>query len=170
MAGKIGMGSGPKKVPIIDRIVTQIIVDPTTGCWRWTGDLHWKGYALLTVRDKPMEKKHRYVHRLSYVEFRGSIPEGLILDHLCRVRDCVNPFHLEAVTHKTNSRRGIGVGAPKRTHCVKGHLFTPANEYWYTNKKGKTSRRCKFCMRATTNAWNDKVKFNRKRIGFREQI
>ncbi len=72
-------------------------VDKTTTCWLWTGRLNWRGYGEISVKNK-FVKAHRY----AYEFLEAPIPEGLEIDHLCRVRNCVNPDHLEAVTHKEN--------------------------------------------------------------------
>ena len=81
--------------------------NPTLGqCWVWTGTLiksGWaKGYASLRVGKRPMR-----VHQYSYLLTKGAVPEGLEIDHHCRTRNCVNPDHLEAVTHLENMRRSI---------------------------------------------------------------
>lgn len=92
-------------------------------------------------------------HRYVYESIRGPIPEGLVLDHLCRNTSCVNPDHLEPVTYGENFRRGAGTGMalwdgrmpvnPKslQTHCIHGHEFTTENTYWRT----RTNRKCRQC-------------------------
>ena len=82
------------------------------------------------------------VHRLVYELFVGSIPVGLTLDHLCRVRHCVNPAHLEPVTLAENTLRGEGPTAvnSRKTHCPKGHPYDVMDS-------GR--RRCLVCRRAT---------------------
>jgi hypothetical protein len=77
------------------------------GCWLWTGSLNNKGYAQLGVAGRV-----RSAHRVAYELFKGAIPDGLQIDHLCRVRQCVNPDHLEAVTQSVNIRRGVAARAP----------------------------------------------------------
>lgn len=110
----------------------------TATCWLWTGALDSDGYGKL-VRD------HRqwYAHRYAYIVSGLSIPDGLTLDHLCRVRHCVNPDHLEPVTSIENLRRGHGRAARNRraTECQYGHPFDNANTY--VSKRGH--RHCRAC-------------------------
>lgn len=98
-------------------------VDRTDGCWLWHG---WKtadGYGRFDIGDRKV-----LAHRFAYESNVGPIPDGLVLDHLCRVRDCVNPAHLEAVTVAENNRRGFGPvqAFALRTHCAEGHPLGPA--------------------------------------------
>jgi hypothetical protein len=72
------------------------------GCWLWTASLNKAGYGQVNVGDTP-----RLAHRVSYEMNIGEIPSGLVIDHLCRRPSCVNPAHLEPVTHAVNCRRGI---------------------------------------------------------------
>ena len=91
-------------------------------------------------------------HRLVYMIMRGDIPDGLDLDHLCRVRSCVNPDHLEPVSRYENLRRGGVLDRLKaramakhvQTHCKRGHEMTEQNSYTYPNVK---HRQCRECMR-----------------------
>lgn len=88
-------------------------------------------------------------HREAYKAFKGEIPDGLELDHLCRVRNCVNPDHLEPVTRLENARRGIGglmAGLRQRakTHCPAGHPYAPENTYFRANG----NRMCVTCNAA----------------------
>ena len=71
------------------------------GCWLWTANADRDGYGMVTI-----QSKKQYAHRAAYQSFRGPIPAGMTLDHTCRVRNCVNPEHLEAVTHRENVLRG----------------------------------------------------------------
>ena len=91
------------KTPIMDRFHSRYRVD-AGGCWRWTGNHMSTGYAGLHGPTKYMT-----AHRFSYIVFKGPIPNGLVIDHLCRVRDCVNPEHLEAVTYGVNNLRAWDV-------------------------------------------------------------
>jgi hypothetical protein len=95
-------------------------------CWIWRGCRFSGsgGYGLFPIRGKSMK-----AHRWSYEFMVGAIPEGLQLDHLCRNRACVNPWHLEPVTARVNNSRSQSLSAlqSRQTHCLHGHEFTEAN-------------------------------------------
>lgn len=114
----------------------------TPTCWLWTGLTTYDGYGRVKIGRKQLA-----AHRLSYMIHRGPIPNGLVLDHLCRVRNCVNPWHLEAVTDRVNILRGLG-SAPRNmavTHCIHGHRFDEANTYVWTQPNGQKKRMCRAC-------------------------
>jgi hypothetical protein len=112
-----------------------------SGCHLWTG-AKIKGYASAWV---PERKAQMLVHRLVYAQVFGPIPDGLQLDHLCRVKNCINPAHLEPVTGRVNTLRGIGPTAinARKTHCLRGHPFDQAN----TKIRTDGHRKCRTCRR-----------------------
>lgn len=97
------------------------------GCWLWTGSCTWDGYGVAYYRPFSGEHSHSGATRASRTIWRfvnGEIPEGMELDHLCRVRHCVNPAHLEVCDHRTNTLRGFGPPGinARQTGCLKfGH-------------------------------------------------
>ena len=120
-----------------ERIEAKISPEPNSGCWLWTAQTIWGGYG--RVRWK---KRKMLAHVACYEILVGEIPEGLELDHACRVRCCVNPEHLEPVTHRVNTLRGEGVAGKnaRKTHCPQGHEYTVENtQVW------KTYRYCRIC-------------------------
>lgn len=122
------------KVSVAEFFISKI--RKTSTCWIWTGFVGPNGYGSIGKR---------YVHRLSYEMFVGTIPEKLEIDHLCRNRRCVNPSHLEPVTHKENSVRGFGTSGinARKSSCLRGHEFNRRNTR--IDKNG--SRKCRICHR-----------------------
>jgi len=108
--------------------------EPNSGCVLWIGAIMKNGYGVSSFDSKSV-----LAHRLAYQIHIGSIPEGLQIDHTCRVRCCVNPYHLEPVTCAENLRRGVGQ-LPHEL-CRRGHPLTPENLKWKSNGK----RHCKIC-------------------------
>lgn len=118
-------------------------------CIIWTGYLNESGYGY----SGRVVNGERLAHRIAYVAAKGPIPADLQLDHLCRVRSCYNPEHLEAVTPSENTRRAH-VANPK-THCRRGHELTPDNV-----KIGSDGyRTCRTCYRNS-----DRAAHARKRL------
>lgn len=110
-------------------------------CWLWTGAIDTRGYGTYW---KP---KHARAHRVSYEALIGPIPAGLDLDHLCRVRSCVNPHHLEPVTRKENMDRSpyrYAGGWGGTLVCVNGHSVTGDNALKRSDSPGM---RCRTCSR-----------------------
>lgn len=110
---------------LVDRLSSRFELDET-GCWVWTGYVGHSGYGQLEFRGKKYT-----AHRVVYESAVGEVPPGLVLDHLCRNRACVNPDHLEPVTHRVNILRGVSPSADhaRMTHCTRGHELTPENLY-----------------------------------------
>ena len=119
---------------VIERFQQQYAITPE-GCWQWTGGYLPTGYG----RFFPHHQEEVKAHRFAYVLFKGTIPSGLVIDHLCRNRGCVNPFHLEAVTQYVNIHRGEGNVA--KTHCPQGHPYNRFNTYlWQRQRLCRTCR------------------------------
>lgn len=117
-------------------------VDATgDGCWEWTAAKEDAGYGIFSIA----RSRTRRAHRVSYELHVGPIPDGLVIDHLCRNKGCVRPEHLEAVTGAENVRRGLGgiLRVPK-SHCRHGHEYTEANKRM-VNAGGYPSYTCRTC-------------------------
>lgn len=110
------------------------------GCWLWQAATYPNGYGQFWNG-----KRGQLAHRFAYETMVGPIPEGLDLDHLCRVRACVNPAHLEPVTRRENLLRGETLPArhAARDECRKGHAYTPENTRTYPGR----GRQCRACDR-----------------------
>ena len=129
--------------PAPERFWQKVDVGHPLGCWEWLG-AKARGYGHFNAGDK----RYTSAHRWAFETLRGTIPDGLQLDHLCRNRSCVNPDHLEPVTQEENIRRGYGISAAnaEKTHCPQGHPYNEANTY--RPKRG--GRQCKECSRMRT--------------------
>ena len=127
-----------------DRFCEYISPEPNTGCWLWSGGGNRYGAFWASGR-------FISAHRFAFQAQKGPVPEGLQLDHLCRVTCCVNPDHLEAVTCQENSRRKPDHPNQyrSRTHCKHGHLLAGDNV-----RRGPGGERiCRTCNSARVNAW-----------------
>lgn len=119
-------------------------VHPTLGtpCWLWTGAKTRDGYGYVWSGSR--ESGHVRAYRAAYEMIVGPIPVGRVIDHLCRVRACVNPAHLEPVTIAENVLRGVGSSAIRasQTKCKRGHAFTEENTI---RMKRNGKRKCRTC-------------------------
>ena len=128
-----------------DQFWSKVSPEPNSGCWLWTGASDPLGYGRINVK-----ARLQLAHRVSYILFRGPIPDGLQLDHLCRIPCCVNPDHLEPVTPRENIMRGVGPANTRkrllaRTHCKRGHPF--AGENLIHDSNAPQFRVCRECRR-----------------------
>lgn len=126
-------------------------------CWPWTGAKTSAGYGALW----PGLKAHRVAYELSV----GPVPAGLVLDHLCRTRSCVNPAHLEPVTDRENVARGLGptgrlaaARVRSRQTCLRGHPFDEANTMLWRDG----ARRCRECNRKSSREYQRRLRLKRR--------
>lgn len=128
----------PQDIPACLR--ARFVCDPETECHLWRGALDENGYGRLWITEVD---RYRPAHVVAWELEFGPVPDGLELDHLCRVRSCCNSAHLEPVTHRENCLRGVGFAAINalKTHCDSGHAFDEPNTIW----RGVT-RQCRTCM------------------------
>lgn len=141
---KLGIDMDLRTPTLEERFMAKTRQSPS-GCLEWVGVTH-RGYGHFGMRSpvtgKPtMAKAHRVAYEMRF----GKIPEGLVIDHLCRNRSCVNPDHLEPVTARENTLRGINFSAvnAKKTHCPQGHPLSGENLYVIPSTGGRTCRTCK---------------------------
>jgi hypothetical protein len=131
----------PAFCPANVRFARLAMPEPNSGCWLWLGSVCADGYGKFNVAPETL------AHRFSYVLHHGHIPTGTEVDHKCRVRSCVNPDHLQAISHASNVRRGDFKTNHRnrvKTHCKRGHPLAGNNlvvEVW----RGLTMRKCRTC-------------------------
>ena len=158
---KVGGGQSPLPDPFFDqgsemrktleeRFDEKYTVNEETGCWEWTGARSPEGYSRIGHQGNAC-----YGHRIAHERYIGPIPAGLEVDHLCRVRHCVNPAHLEAVTHSVNVQRGVcgEVSAARnraKKACPHGHPYEGDNLY-VVPRTGY--RVCLMCKREKNRLW-----------------
>lgn len=126
----------------------------------WEQRTRVEGDCLLWIRAKDADGygngswggRNWRVHRLAYAQFVGQLAAGLTIDHLCRVRACVNPEHLEQVANRTNLLRGEGFVAvqARKTHCPRGHPYDNENTYV---APGRYGRKCRICTKEQNRSW-----------------
>ena len=132
-----------KLVSDMERVQGKYLVDAASGCWNWTARLDKDGYAAQLKIGSRTDGSRTQVrpHRWVYEQLKTPIPEGLVIDHLCRNRRCLNPDHMEPVTPLENHHRGLRA---KATVCPKGHPIEGDNEVARSH-----GIRCRTCR----NAW-----------------
>ena len=123
----------------LDKLLSNVVF-ASNGCWLWTKAISEGWYGVISFDGKTYK-----AHKILYEIIVGPVEDGLELDHLCREPSCVNPFHLEQVTHRENILRGTGCAATNaaKTHCKNGHALDGIN--LYINNRG--DRVCKTCKR-----------------------
>ena len=135
-------------VPVWERTAGYLTFGPVSPhrpdlgpCWIWTGLLDRYGYGRISIG----QNRIRFAHGVVYAKLIGPLADDHELDHLCRIPSCVNPFHLDPVTHRTNVLRGTGFSAVNaaKTQCIRGHEFNSQNTR--TDRDGK--RWCRPCHR-----------------------
>lgn len=135
------MQIGDRRLP--ERFWSKVEEDRNTGCWVWTACVGSHGYGLYF-----MVEPRQLAHRVAYEALVGAIPDGMVVDHVvargCTRRNCVNPAHMEIVTHRENTLRGKGATAVNaaKVECVRGHPLSGDN---VSHVAGR--RRCKTCHR-----------------------
>lgn len=128
-----------------------------SGCWVWKAALSPSQSGKHPYGIMLYHGRMQMAHRVSYMEHKGKIPKGLQLDHLCRNTLCVNPSHLEPVTHRENLRRGVDA-RQKPTHCKYGHEMIGHNIYYKKAWNGRVHHYCRTCKAA-----HEKKVYNKKR-------
>jgi hypothetical protein len=139
-----GRGRWRRPQQTLDRMFANSAPIPHCGCWVWMGATNQFGYGRALLDGQRM-----VAHRAAYILAHGNVPGDLELDHLCRVRSCINPDHLEPVEKLENIRRGIAgewFAAQQRakTHCPQGHPYAGDNLFI---RKGRPHRECRACMK-----------------------
>lgn len=145
--------AGQKGLSEEERFWPKVVV--TGFCWLWAARKSDSGHGLFSLSNHGRTVR---AHRWAYESLVGPIPEGLDLDHLCRIRACVNPDHLEPVTRKENTLRGFGVTAifSRQDYCTNGHSLL-ISENVYIRKDG--TRQCRVCKRERMRRYKKEAKW-----------
>lgn len=159
-----GEPPGPRTATqtIYERLSEKSRPNPDTGCIVWTRGTNNAGYGRIWINGA-----NHMAHRVAY-ELFAPIPDGLVLDHLCRTPACINPNHLEPVTSTENIMRGQGCMADyaRRTHCPQGHPYEGEN-LWLrpAANNGSGARRCRECKHEENRRYRELQKWQRQSAG-----
>jgi hypothetical protein len=148
----------PKGATVEERFLDKFVIDPETGCWLWRRPMD-SGYGNFHTGRLRKTARTTYAHRFSYQSFYGPIPAGLCLDHICRVRRCVNPTHLRVVTLAENSSMNQ---SSRKSHCKRGHPLKGDN---LIQRLLPVIRQCKICYN-----WKNREFERKKRKESRELL
>lgn len=145
----------PRVKSNIDKIMRRVMISEhsfnETPCWIWTGKTSREGYGVISINNK-----RRRAHRYAWEYFNGVLKKELVIDHLCKNRNCVNILHLEPVPNTENVLRGNSPPAQnlRKTHCNNGHIFDEKNT-WLDKHGYRHCRRCKY-ERMAKHPWKNK--------------
>lgn len=141
---KTGDPCGSMRKPESVRFWEKVDVRGPDECWIWQASRDGCGYGMFK------SERSTRAHQWAYMSTVGPIPEGLVLDHLCRTPSCVNPAHLEPVTNQENLSRGWGrrLRNGMATECINGHAYTPENTYTHPVSEQKVCKTCSSKSRA----------------------
>lgn len=143
----------------IKKFLRKVSIDPNSGCWNWKNCVNWDGYAQDVIGSRTDGTRRTVrVAKFLFEHFKQKVPNGYELDHfVCQNRKCVNPDHLEIVTHLENIKRANysnnGKYNKSKTHCINGHEYNEINTH-YTSSG---SRQCRICGR------NNQKKYKRNK-------
>lgn len=135
----------------------KIMPEPMSGCWIWIGAKAGRNYGVVQYNGKM-----KYAHNVVREILIGKMPEGMEPDHLCRLPCCVNPHHIEPVTHKENLRRSSAIESMRKwaksiTHCPRGHVYDSDNTFVHKNK-----RSCRKCRAIAVAKFDERNRESRK--------